>query len=170
MSLDRRRVLGALPAGFFGDLFKSPVVGKPAPAFTLRTFDGRKIALADLGGKVVLLNYWAIWCPPCRAELPMFNVYVQTHRNPDLMVFAVDTDDNLPDSKLKQLSGLVAFPLVRSLAGPYGTIRDQLPTNYVIDRAGVLRYAEGGAFTEDSLDALVQPLLAESTPTPPTST
>ncbi|HTX49197.1 MAG TPA: TlpA disulfide reductase family protein [Caulobacteraceae bacterium] len=170
MSLDRRSLLGAIPAGFLGDLFRAPVVGKPAPPFTLRTFDGRKFALADLTGKVVLLNYWAIWCTPCRIELPMFNVYVQTHRHPDLMVFAVDTDDDLPESKLKQLSGMVAFPLVRSLAGPYGAIHNELPSNYVIDRAGILRYAQGGAFTEDALDAMVTPLLAEPAPTRPVST
>ena len=163
--IGRRSVLGAIPAGFLGGMFGVAKVGKPAPAFTLRTFDDRKVSLADLSGKVVLLNFWALWCGPCRVEMPMFNVYVQTHPNDDLKVFAINSEDSMTLSQLRQLSAKVVFPLAKSISSQaYGPIRGALPTNYVIDRAGVVRYASAGAFDEESLDALVQPLLAEPAP------
>src|SRR3990172_5069800 len=48
----------------------SPVAGRPAPDFTLQTVDGEAVTLSDLRGQVVVLNFWATWCPPCRAEMP----------------------------------------------------------------------------------------------------
>lgn len=101
----------------------------------------------------------------------MFNVYVQTHPNEDLKLFAIDTEDSMSMSQLKQLSAKVVFPLAKSISSPaYGPIRGSVPTNYVIDRAGIVRYASAGAFDEESLDALVKPLLAEPAPAHSTTT
>ncbi len=140
-------------------------VGKPAPNFEIRTFDGYAIPLESLRGKVVILNYWATWCAPCRIELPQMDTYVRRHRTAPLVIYAVTIDNTTPWSRLKPLADTLVFPLVERLKGRgYGTIRGAVPTNYVIDRFGVVRYAESGAFTLESLEEIVTPMLTETSP------
>ena len=167
--IDRRQfAAGATLTSFLGGMFDYPRVGKAAPPFTIVTFDHRTIKLADLAGKVVVLNFWATWCAPCRVELPMLNAYVMEHPSDDLKLFAVTTEDSVPDSRLRPLAKLLSFPLATRISGPgYGPIGGAVPSNFVIDREGVVRYADKGAFTQGSFAALVGPLLA---PAPKAST
>jgi thiol-disulfide isomerase/thioredoxin len=160
--IDRREfAAGATLTGFLGGMFDYPKVGKPAPPFTIVTFDRRTIRMADLAGKVVVLNFWATWCAPCRVELPMLDAYVRHHPSDDLKLFAVATEDSVPDSKLKPLANALSFPLATRISGPgYGPLEGAVPTNFVIDKAGVVRYAGKGAFTESGFSALIGPLMA----------
>ena len=73
------------------------------------------------------------------------------------------TEDSVPNDKLKPLQARLAMPLLRRFSGPYGDL-GAIPTNYVIDRAGVVRYAKAKAFTLDELNALLIPLLREPIP------
>jgi cytochrome c biogenesis protein CcmG/thiol:disulfide interchange protein DsbE len=140
------------------------VVGQPAPPFTLTTYDGEQVTLDQLRGKVVVLNYWATWCAPCRVELPELDTYMRRHRSAGVVVYAVEVS-GVPRSKLTRLADVVSFPMVSRLKGKgYGKIRGAVPTNYVIDRAGVIRHADAGAFTAGSLEAIVTPLLREPAP------
>src|SRR5580704_1548616 len=107
----RQFAMGATAAAFLGGIFDSPKVGKPAPPFTIYTFDKRKVTLADLAGKVVVLNFWATWCAPCRVELPMLDAYVRRHPGDDLQLFAVTVEGSVPDSKLQPLAKVLSFPL-----------------------------------------------------------
>jgi cytochrome c biogenesis protein CcmG/thiol:disulfide interchange protein DsbE len=142
-------------------------VGAAAPTFSVFTFEFKKIQFEQMRGKVVILNYWATWCGPCRTELPMLNAYYQRHSSQDLLIFAVDSEDDPPKDKLQTLSKALSFPLVRHLTGKgYGIINQSWPSNYVIDRAGVIRFAQAGAFTSESLESVVTPLLAEPAPAP----
>jgi cytochrome c biogenesis protein CcmG, thiol:disulfide interchange protein DsbE len=137
-------------------------VGKPAPDFTLTTYEGQQITLESLRGKVVVLNYWATWCGPCRQELPELDKYMRRHRAAPVAVYAVTIDNTVPYSRLKFLGDTLVFPLIQKIkGGRYGTIGGAVPTNYVIDRAGVVRYAKAGAFDARSLEAIVTPLLAD---------
>jgi len=141
------------------------VVGAAAPRFTLYTFKHQRLTLADLRGKVVVLNYWATWCGPCLLELPVLENYMRHNPGTDLKIFAVDAEDSPPDIELKRLAVQLSFPLVSMLQGSgYGLIGGGVPTSYVIDRGGVIRHAASGAFTDESFDALVTPLLAEAPP------
>jgi len=142
-----------------------PKVGQPAPDFTLRTVDGKTITLADLRGQVVVLNFWATWCAPCKKELPTLDSFYRVVADHGLRVFAVTTEDSVSNNQLKPLFALLAITPVRSIRGPYAPL-EGVPTNYVIDRAGIVRYAKADAFDMDTLSELVVPLLNEKAPPP----
>lgn len=138
------------------------VVGQPAPPFDVFTFEWKKIHFKELQGRVVLLNFWASWCAPCLRELPQIDAYARRHAGQPLSVFAVRSDDSADNQAFINLSKSLAFPLVWHLDGKgYGTINGAVPTNYVIDRQGVVRYAKPGAFSVEGLEQVVTPLLTE---------
>lgn len=153
--------LAATAAGTLsGPAEAKPAIGKPAPKFKLKTFDRKIFSSADLPGNVVVLNYWATWCAPCRHELPLMDAYVRRKGGPDLRVFAITVDDVVSDAELKPLAAALSFPLISRLDSlSYGPIGGSIPTSYVIDRQGVLRYAKAEAFTYESFEAVVSPLL-----------
>ena len=143
-----------------------PQVGQPAPDFKVALLDGRQLTLADFRGQVLVINYWATWCGPCRNELPLLDAYYKVQGQYGLRVLFVTTDDSAPISALKPLAKVMSAPLVRRFQGPYG-ILGAVPTNYVIDRKGVLRYAKAGAFDVDALNDILVPLLNEPAPQDP---
>ena len=131
-----------------------------APPFTLTLVDGTTVTSTELRGQVIVLNYWATWCGPCKAELPMLNRVYQLRKDRGLRVFAVATEDSLPNYRLKKLFDLLAIPAVRKVKGPYGVL-EGVPTNYVIDRNGRVRLAQAGALDLADMNAKVLPLLDE---------
>jgi len=167
------RVWGLAAAAVFaawamaGNAWSGPRVGQPAPDFTVTTFGGKTIKLADLKGDVIILNFWATWCGPCRNELPLLEAYFRIEANAGFQVLAVATEDSVSDAQLKPLAAKLTIPFVKRMRGPYHEL-DGVPTNYVIDRTGKLAYAKAGAFDLDSLNALIIPLLNQPIPdTPP---
>jgi len=141
-------------------------VGQPAPNFDLTLVDGRHVHLADLRGRVVVLNYWATWCAPCRTELPLLDGYYRAaaKRGWPLKIFAVATEDSIPTYQMKPLFAALAIPSAKRIhGGPFADV-DGLPTNYVIDRSGVLRYAKSGAFQLDDLNSILVPLMKDPAP------
>ncbi|MBE2992379.1 TlpA family protein disulfide reductase [Sphingomonas sp. CFBP 13603] len=137
-------------------------LGEPAPPFELTLIDGTKVRSAILHGQVVVLNFWATWCGPCKAELPLLDSYYRIRKDNGLRVFAVATEDSVPASKLKPLFAAMTIPSARRIKGPFA-VMGALPTN-IIDRAGVVRYAKAGAFDLNELNTLLVPLLREPAP------
>jgi len=141
-------------------------IGEPAPNFDLVLVNGKHVHLSDLRGEVVVLNYWATWCAPCRTELPLLDSYYRlaSNRGWPLKIYAVATEDSVPDYELKPLFKELAIqPTKRIRGGAFADV-EGLPTNYVIDRAGVLRYAKAGAFDVDDLNRVLVPLMQEPAP------
>jgi peroxiredoxin len=138
--------------------------GAPAPAFDAQLFDGRKFSLEAQKGKVVVLNFWATWCAPCRAEMPALDAYYRKHRSEGLEVVAVSVDTPKDEAKAREIMKEFAMPAAfardASFKG-YGRVW-RLPLTFVVDRAGVLRkegwYADPGLDTA-ILESTVTPLL-----------
>jgi cytochrome c biogenesis protein CcmG/thiol:disulfide interchange protein DsbE len=162
----RRSVLIALMlvAAAAPVMARQPRVGEPAPDFQLTLVDGTHVRLSELRGQVVVLNFWATWCVPCRTELPMLDSYYRIAQRHGLKVFAATTEDSVPLVRLQSVFAAMAIGAVRYMRGPYEPIQGAVPTNFVIDRAGRVRYASAGAFDLDALNRILIPLLNEPAP------
>ncbi len=120
-----------------------------APDFTLNDMDGEPHRLADYRGKVVLINFWATWCPPCRKEMPSLERLYQHFKDQPFMVLAVnqwETDDHV-FSYMGELNVFPEFPILfdpeSKISEEYGVLG--LPTSVIIDQQGRIRYrAVGG--------------------------
>ena len=148
---------GAAPA-------KKPVIGEPAPPFELTLVDGTKVTLDQLRGNVVVLNFWATWCVPCRSELPALDTYYKLRQDRGLRVYAITTEDSVSLFRLRKLFEVMHIPPVRRVKGPYAPIGGAVPTNFIINRAGKIVYAQAGAFDLDKLNEVLIPLLKEPVP------
>jgi cytochrome c biogenesis protein CcmG, thiol:disulfide interchange protein DsbE len=144
-----------------------PKVGAPAPTIDATTLDGARFSLAEQHGKVVVINFWATWCEPCRAEMPALDAFYKAHRAEGLEVLAVNMDDDDQLGAVKTVMSGFSFPAARysdTQAAGYGRIW-RLPLTFVIDRKGVLRRDAGtGASKVDAtvLETQVLPLLREA--------
>lgn len=139
-------------------------VGKPAPPTTITTFDKQQVKLSDLKGKVVVINRWATWCAPCKAEMPMMSAIHAKMKHHGFEIFGVTTEDSVPPSMLKKVAAALSYPLARKLSGSGYPILNGVPTTYIIDRRGIVRHAKAGAFQTQEFIDLILPLLREPAP------
>jgi cytochrome c biogenesis protein CcmG/thiol:disulfide interchange protein DsbE len=166
MAGDFTRALKALGLGALALLLvgaKPPAVGDVAPNFELTMIDGSKVSLDQLRGQVIVLNFWATWCGPCKRELPMLDTYYALRQKFGLKVFAIATEDSVPPYLLKTLFSKMHMPSAKRIRGAY-PILTGVPTNYIIDRSGHIRYAKAAAFDLETLNAELVPLLNEPVP------
>ena len=135
-----------------------------APAVELQTLKGETLRLSDLRGRVVLLNFWATWCGPCRVEMPWFEQLHRERAGDGLVVLGASTDVGKPDVVrrfLEERSITYAVGQASpSLEQAFGGVRG-LPTSFLIDRSGRIRHRVTGIFAEPALHAAVDRLLAE---------
>ncbi|MDR1869382.1 MAG: TlpA family protein disulfide reductase [Treponema sp.] len=108
--------------------------------FTLPLSDGGKATLSSYKGKVVILNFWATWCPPCRAEMPSMETMYQHFNKQDLVMLAVDVGEDALIVKRFIHNGGYTFPVLldsdKKVSSVYGI--NAIPTTYIIDREGMI--------------------------------
>ena len=129
---------------------QSPAVGEAAPELHLADVTGRMLSLDDLRGSVVLINFWADWCPPCMAELVWFEKVYSDYRDRGLHIVAISTGDITPGDA----AGLgVSFPVAvinDRVRSSYGDVSD-VPVSFLIGRDGRIIRKVRRAWPEDSL-------------------
>ena len=140
-------------------------VGQPVPNFELVLVGGEHVRLSDLRGQVVVLNYWATWCAPCRIEMPILDAYYRQHRGQGLEMLAISIDQGVSTGKLKEVSSKFAFPVAKvdDVRMPRRDIPSAIPVNRIYDKAGrlVFQSKADGRSTIDmaTLERVVTPLL-----------
>lgn len=127
--------------------------GTPAPEFELRTLDGRLVTLADYRGKTLMVNFWATWCPPCRAEMPDMEQVYQEAKDTGFVVLAINIQEaNQPIQQFVDKYGLT-FPILLDVSGEvsqrYGV--QSLPTSFFIDPEGRISSFNSGALNKSAI-------------------
>lgn len=137
----------------------SASVGSAAPAFTLQNLDGKNFNLDEMRGKIVVLNFWATWCEPCKLEMPYFE-QLHTAGRSDLEIWGVNFDE--PPQQVKNFveEYELSFPI---LLDPGGKVQNLYrvrgyPTTYVVDQEGIIRFHHIGLITEDQLGSYLEKL------------
>ncbi len=147
----------------------NPIVGQPSLTFTLPDLKGQARQFEEWRGKVVLLNFWATWCPPCREEIPLFMQLQAKYATAGLQIVGIALDEreavqDYRDGLLIDYPLLVGAQDVAALMSDYGNLTGVLPYSVIIDRNGRVHSTKTGAYTHAELDALLQPLLTPGAP------
>jgi len=135
-----------------------------APDYTLVTLAGDTVRSSDLAGKVVVVNFWATWCPPCRLEMPSLQKLHERRSGDDVVVlgFATDVGGDEPVRAFLEERG-ITYPVGRATGQhrqAFGGIPG-IPTTFVIDRQGVVRHKVVGYFAAPAMNAAVARLVEE---------
>ncbi len=124
--------------GFSNPWAIEEMVEKEAPLFTLKDLSGRRVSLVDFRGKVVLLNFWATWCPPCISEIPKLNELREAYAGRDFEIIAVSTDRSLSAVKRFIKKRPVSFVVLHDegikVSRKYNVF--SIPTTFLLDKKG----------------------------------
>jgi len=133
-----------------------------APNWQLRDINGKPINLADFKGKVVILDFWATWCPPCRQEIPGFVTLQRKYQDKGLVIIGVSLDQQGPGVVKPFVRELgMNYPVVmgdEKIVSDYGGI-EAIPTTFIIDRQGEVVTAHQGFTDNATFEAEIRPLL-----------
>jgi peroxiredoxin len=138
--------------------------GKKAPAFTLRSTEGKRVTLADYRGKAVLINFWATWCAPCKIEMPWFIDLQKQYEAQGFTIIGISEDDvkDHPEVvKFKDRIG-VNYPILLgddAVGKAYGGL-EFLPTSYYVGRNGKIVEETAGLASKDVIEAHIKKALA----------
>jgi len=141
-------------------------VGDTVPSFKARSIDGTtSVAVKDYRGKVVLVDFWASWCPPCLKSLPKYDDLRRELGTSDFEIVAINVDENTDDAKKFLAKHPVSYPIAKDpkgvLPGVFGV--KAMPTSFLIDKNGVVQYVHA-AFKEGDIEKLkkeIEKLMAQ---------
>jgi peroxiredoxin len=138
---------------------ESAAVGAPAPDFELNNLENEPVRLSDLRGKIVVINFWATWCEPCKVEMP-FLEKLHSSSQKQLEILAVNFDE--PSQQVQQFAEeyQLSFPI---LLDPGGNVQNLYrvrgyPTTFILDEEGIVRFHHIGLITEGQLDQYLSEL------------
>ena len=137
------------------------MVGRPAASFTVLTPDGRRQSLATYRGRIVVLNLWASWCAPCRAEMPDLQRLYATYRSHNVVVLGVDQGESAERARAFAHSLGIRYPILVDKDQLYGSVYRGLglPTTVIVDANGVVARGFDGQLSYDQMVAALRPLL-----------
>jgi peroxiredoxin len=142
----------------------------PAPGWDLKDLSGKSVKLSDFKGKVVILDFWATWCPPCRAEIPNFVALQTQYKDKGLVIVGISLDQGGPEvvsSFVKTQK--INYPIVmgdEGVATAYGNIQ-AIPTTFVIDTNGNIVGRHEGFTEKSTFESEIQKLLPTATASNP---
>lgn len=135
--------------------------GGLAPNFVLKSLDGGELSLEGLRGEVVVVNFWATWCLPCRAEIPEFVDFYHDYRDRGVQVLAVNLRE--PEDHVRAFADKAGmdFPVLLDLSGDVANAYkvEAIPTTIVVGKSGVIRARIVGVTSRDALEGAVRRLL-----------
>ena len=134
---------------------------QPPLEFIFKDLDGQEVTLSELRGKVVLLNYWASWCSPCREEMPLLDSFYQEHKDSNFTLIAINVSESPKEAKAFIEEHGFSFPVWTDPPGnsliEFG-LRG-LPASIILDAEGRRQFIWIGPFTQEYLDELVLPMI-----------
>lgn len=140
-----------------------PAESGPAPDFSLTTFEGETITLSDLQGQVVIINFWASWCPPCREEAPYLESTWRKYKDQGVVFLGVDYVDAKPNALAYLDEFDITYPngpdIAQKIAKAYRI--KGVPETFYVDKSGQLRGVQIGPLYPPTLDNKIDELLAE---------
>jgi peroxiredoxin len=139
----------------------APRVGHPAPDFTLTSLDRQPAKLSDYRGKTVFLNFFATWCPPCRAEMPDIMATYEQNKDNDVVVLLVNMQEE-PGVVSNYASSVgLPFPIVLDRSGYVSSMYriTAIPSSFFIDKDGVVQAMQIGAMSKDLMESRLQKAL-----------
>jgi cytochrome c biogenesis protein CcmG, thiol:disulfide interchange protein DsbE len=164
---------GALAILGFGGVARSGAdVGEKAPALIVPELSGQIFDLGALRGRVLVVNFWATWCPPCRKEMPTLNAFYERYHRQGLEMIGLSVDRSRDESDVRKVMQSFSYPaamLDDAENNGFGS-PTELPVTYVVDAEGVVRAKltpDSNPITEKSLDDAVLPLLPRKPATTP---
>lgn len=144
----------------FGPSHAAPEIGKPAPALVVTALDGQTFDLAKLKGKVVLVNYWATWCVPCRKEMPKLEAFYRRYHARGLEIIGISIDFPRDADKARKMARTFAYPAALTTAITDNGFGKQkaVPFTWIVDTDGKIRDMMIDV-RDELLDGIVVPLL-----------
>ena len=139
------------------------MIGKTAPNWSLKAIDGKEVKLTDFRGKIIILDFWATWCPPCRREIPGFIELQQQYEKFGLVVVGVSFDKAVNTVKEFAQKQKINYPLVMGtmdLAQAYGGITS-IPTTFIVDANGKIVKSFVGFHPKSEFEKEITPLLQQ---------
>jgi peroxiredoxin len=138
-------------------------VNYPAPELTLNSLKGERVTISDFRDHILLINNWATWCPPCKAEMPTLSRYYKDHSKQGFMLLGIEAGDPKDDVEKFAEEYKLSFPVLLDPNTKSLTLfhNDNLPSSYVIDRNGNVVLAWTGPINREMLEKYVTPLLEQ---------
>jgi peroxiredoxin len=143
------------------------LVGKRRPDFSLQDVDGKQRTLSEWDGKVLIVNFWATWCPPCRREIPAFIELMEHYESKGFAIIGVALDDRQAAVDFVDPMGINYPVLIADVDGiaisqQYGNKLGVLPFTVIVDRKGIIRHSLAREVEKEEAEKLILPLLSQN--------